>query len=61
MTREFAPQTDQAQYRAAQWLTEAGQRPTRQRLALAALLVGDGENRHVTAESLFAAATGSGE
>ncbi len=27
-------------------------RPTRQRLSLAALLVGDGRNRHVTAESL---------
>ncbi|MFN4102223.1 MAG: iron response transcriptional regulator IrrA [Pararhodobacter sp.] len=61
MNREFAPQTDQAQDRAAHWLTDAGLRPTRQRLALAALLVGDGENRHVTAESLFAAATGSGE
>lgn len=37
------------------WLNGAGLRPTRQRVALAALLVGDGENRHVTAESLFAA------
>lgn len=35
------------------WLTEAGLRPTRQRVALAALLVGDGQHRHVTAESLF--------
>ncbi len=33
----------------------AGLRPTRQRLALAELLVGDGNDRHVTAESLFAA------
>ncbi len=35
------------------WLTDAGLRPTRQRVALAALLVGDGQHRHVTAESLF--------
>jgi Fur family iron response transcriptional regulator len=33
----------------------------RQRVALAELLVGDGENRHVTAESLYAASVGSGE
>ena len=39
--------------RGADWLAKAGLRPTRQRLALAALLVGDGQNRHVTAESLF--------
>lgn len=38
-----------------EWLTTAGLRPTRQRVALAALLVGDGQNRHVTAESLHAA------
>ncbi|THD84848.1 transcriptional repressor [Aliigemmobacter aestuarii] len=37
------------------WLASAGLRPTRQRVALAALLVGDGMDRHVTAESLFAA------
>ncbi|MEB8386855.1 Fur family transcriptional regulator [Rhodobacteraceae bacterium KMM 6894] len=36
------------------WLSEAGLRPTRQRVALAALLIGDGQHRHVTAESLFA-------
>ena len=44
--------------RAATWLTGAGLRPTRQRLALAKLLVGDGRNRHVTAESLHEAARG---
>ena len=38
------------------WLTGAGLRPTRQRLALAELLVGDGRNRHVTAEGLHEAA-----
>jgi Fur family transcriptional regulator, iron response regulator len=42
--------------RAATWLTGAGLRPTRQRLALAELLVGDGQNRHVTAEGLHEAA-----
>ncbi|MEM1388413.1 MAG: iron response transcriptional regulator IrrA [Pseudomonadota bacterium] len=47
--------------RATKWLTEAGLRPTRQRVALAALLVGDGKNRHVTAESLFASADQGGE
>ena len=41
---------------ATDWLATAGLRPTRQRLALAELLVGDGQHRHVTAESLFEAA-----
>ncbi|WP_417807441.1 iron response transcriptional regulator IrrA [Thioclava sp.] len=49
------------QTRAQAWLNKADLRPTRQRLALAALLVGDGENRHVTAESLYAAAVDAGE
>lgn len=39
--------------RASNWLSDAGLRPTRQRLSLAELLVGDGQDRHVTAESLF--------
>ena len=47
--------------RAKGWLREAGLRPTRQREALAVLLVGDGQNRHVTAESLFAGAQAAGE
>jgi len=54
-------QTEQTQARGALWLATAGLRPTRQRVALAALLVGDGEHRHVTAESLFAAAQDGGE
>lgn len=41
--------------RATLWLAGARLRPTRQRLVLAELLVGDGMNRHVTAESLHAA------
>ncbi|SMY08450.1 iron response transcriptional regulator IrrA [Flavimaricola marinus] len=52
-----ALQTD----RASTWLAGAGLRPTRQRLALAALLVGDGGDRHVTAESLFEAAADGAE
>ena len=52
---------DLALSRGAEWLSTAGLRPTRQRLSLASLLVGDGQNRHVTAESLFAAAHSSGE
>lgn len=47
--------------RATDWLAQGGLRPTRQRLALARLLVGDGQNRHVTAESLFALTGGDGE
>ena len=47
--------------RAEAWLTEAGLRATRQRKALAALLIGDGRHRHVTAESLFEAARASGD
>ena len=43
------------------WLASAGVRPTRQRVALAALLVGDGQDRHVTAESLHAASQRAGE
>ena len=43
------------------WLTSAGLRPTRQRVALAALLVGDGRDRHVTAESLHLASQSAGE
>lgn len=47
--------------RGTSWLARAGLRPTRQRVALAALLVGDGYDRHVTAESLFAATSDAGE
>jgi Fur family iron response transcriptional regulator len=48
-----------AEQRASRWLAGASMRPTRQRIALAALLIGDGHNRHVTAESLFEAAVRS--
>ncbi|MBK8439343.1 MAG: transcriptional repressor [Rhodobacter sp.] len=49
------------QTRSAEWLAHGGLRPTRQRLALAGLLVGDGEDRHVTAEGLYDLADRSGE
>jgi len=45
---------------ATKWLGKADLRPTRQRVALAELLVGDGNHRHVTAESLFASAKNTG-
>jgi Fur family iron response transcriptional regulator len=45
---------------ATKWLGSAELRPTRQRVALAELLVGDGQHRHVTAESLFDAAKSKG-
>jgi Fur family iron response transcriptional regulator len=48
------------EFRASQWLATGCLRPTRQRMALAKLLVGDGRNRHVTAESLFRAARDAG-
>ncbi len=51
----------QQQDQVTAWLTRGGLRPTRQRLTLATLLVGDGENRHVTAESLYALTTGAGD
>lgn len=47
--------------RANIWLASGGLRPTRQRLALASLLVGDGLDRHVTAEGLFESASGADE
>jgi len=52
---------DSAMVRSQTWLSGAGLRPTRQRLSLAGLLVGDGLDRHVTAEGLFDAAERAGE
>ncbi|RUS60240.1 transcriptional repressor [Pseudorhodobacter sp. E13] len=52
---------DQAVQRGTEWLAKGGLRPTRQRVALASLLVGDGVDRHVTAESLFAASSDTGD
>lgn len=54
----MAPQSREI---ATNWLVDAGLRPTRQRVALAELLVGDGLHRHVTAESLFDSAKENGD
>ena len=43
------------------WLTRGGLRPTRQRLALATVLIGDGRDRHVTAESLHESVQSHGD
>jgi Fur family transcriptional regulator, iron response regulator len=56
MSDQLAQPGIKAAERGAQWLARAGLRPTRQRLSLAELLVGDGRDRHVTAERLYAAA-----
>mgnify|MGYP001793653821 FL=1 len=53
--------TESETQRSSDWLAGAGLRPTRQRMTLAGLLVGDGQDRHVTAESLFEAASNAGE
>ena len=55
-----SPVSEAARQRGSEWLSRAGLRPTRQRLALATLLVGDGKNRHVTAERLHASAREAG-
>ena len=47
--------------RGTEWLARGDLRPTRQRQFLAALLVGDGQNRHITAEGLFEAARAQGD
>ena len=49
------------QGRGAAWLARAGLRPTRQRVLLASILMGDGRNRHVTAEWLHDAVRRSGD
>ncbi|MEY3004978.1 MAG: hypothetical protein RLZZ491_2154 [Pseudomonadota bacterium] len=53
--------TPEALERGKTWLIKADLRPTRQRLALAALLVGDGQDRHVTAEGLHDAVLSTGD
>ena len=47
--------------RASDWLSSAYLRPTRQRMALAEVLVGDDNHRHVTAESLFDSVKSTGD
>lgn len=53
--------TPESRARSDRWLAAVGLRPTRQRQALAALIMGDGRNRHVTAETLFEASRAAGE
>ena len=53
--------TWQEKNRGSEWLGDSGLRPTRQRVAIAACLVGDGQHRHVTAESLFSDVHNAGE
>jgi Fur family iron response transcriptional regulator len=53
--------TDTARRRGEAWLARADLRPTRQRVSLAALLVGDGRDRHVTAEWLHDAVRQAGD
>jgi len=47
--------------RGSTWLQGADLRPTKQRLALATLMVGDGCDQHVTAEKLHEAALANGD
>ena len=54
-------ETDLTRQRGEAWLARADLRPTRQRVLLASLLVGDGRDRHVTAEWLHDAARRSGD
>jgi Fur family iron response transcriptional regulator len=61
MNQPLLTSSDRTQALGAAWLAKGGLRPTRQRLALAGLLVGDGQDRHVTAESLFLAASMAAE
>jgi Fur family iron response transcriptional regulator len=56
-----AEMTPQALERGTKWLAQADLRPTRQRLSLATLLVGDGQDRHVTAEGLHASSLSTGD
>jgi Fur family transcriptional regulator, iron response regulator len=60
MSENLSTVDETARERGAAWLSRAGLRPTRQRVSLATLLVGDGQDRHVTAESLHAAAQDAG-
>ncbi|WP_107494971.1 iron response transcriptional regulator IrrA [Thalassobius sp. I31.1] len=54
MTAQIPPEARQSAIDlSTAWLSQAGLRPTRQRVNLATLLVGDGQDRHVTAETLY--------
>jgi Fur family iron response transcriptional regulator len=61
MSNDISSLAPQALTRGSRWLSDAGLRPTRQRVLLAGILVGDGADRHVTAEWLHAAAEQAGD
>ena len=62
MTAQIPPEARQSAIDlSSAWLSTAGLRPTRQRVNLATLLVGDGQDRHVTAESLYEASRSSSD
>lgn len=62
MTAQIPPEARQSAIDiSTTWLSQAGLRPTRQRVNLATLLVGDGQDRHVTAESLYDASRSSAD
>ena len=42
--------TKHSMNRSLNWVSRAGLRPTKQRIKLAQILIGDGENKHITAE-----------
>lgn len=46
---------------ASAWLAQGGVDPSRKRIVLAQLLIGDGQHRHVSAEGLHQAARAGGE
>ena len=53
--------TPEALERGSNWLAKAISDPRGRRLSLATLLVGDGQDRHVTAEGLHAAVVQAGD
>lgn len=61
MEPELTPETEMTRQRGEAWLARSDLRPTRQRVLLASLLVGDGLDRHVTAEWLHDAARNAGD
>lgn len=58
---EMLNQNEDAESRATAWLAKGNVKATRQRVALARILVGDGQDRHVSAEDLREAAKAAGE
>ena len=53
LSKSNKSEVNQSVHRSLNWISCAGLRPTKQRIKLAQVLIGDGKNRHITAESLF--------